>query len=92
MRILEFKNRKEHFREWFAEIQKENFTDAEVQSALFIWELPPTKDGFQATHCRYNCDLDQLKWFCRQLEERIKELEFDKFMRENIDKYIEYIE
>ena len=91
MKILKFKNRKEHFRDWLEEVQKENFIDNEIKSAVFMWELPPTKDGYQVMQCRYNCDLDQLKWFSRQLEEKIKELEFDKFMRENIDKYIEYI-
>lgn len=91
MKILEFKNRKEHFNEWLQEVKQENFIDEEIRSALFMWELPPTKDGYCVTHCRYNCDLDQLKWFHRQLGEKIKELEFDKYLRENIQNYIEYI-
>lgn len=92
MTIVEFKNRKEQFAEWLEVVKQENFIDANIQSALFIWELPPTKDGYQATHCRFNCDLDTLKFFHRQLGEKIKEIEFDKFLRENINDYIQYIE
>lgn len=92
MKILEFKNRKEHFKEWLKEVEEVNFQDAEIKSALFMWELPPTKDGYCVTHCKYNCDLDQLKWFHRQLGERIKELEMDDFLRKHINDYIQYIE
>lgn len=91
MNILEFKNRKAKFKEWLKEVEKVNFDDQEIVSALFIWEIPPTKEGFQATHCRYNCDLEQLKWFHRMLGERIRELEFDKYLKEHINEYLEYI-
>ena len=90
-KIVEFKNRKQQFDEWLKEVADVNFKNQEINSALFIWELPPEKDGFQATHCRYNCDLSQLKWFHRQLGEKIKELEFDEFLREHIGEYIEFI-
>lgn len=92
MTILEFKTRKQQFTEWLKDVEQENFDKNEIQSALFIWELPPTKKGFQATHCRFNCDLEQLKWFHRELGEYIKEREFDKFLKDNIQDYIKYIE
>lgn len=92
MKILEFKNRKQIFDEWLEEVTKRNFKDQHIESALFIWELPKTKEGYQGVHCKFNCDLEQLKFFHRQLGEHIKELEFDEFLRENIQNYIQYIE
>lgn len=91
MSILEFKTRKQQFKEWLEDVQNVNFKDKEISSALFIWELPPDKDGYQATHCKFNCSLDQLKWFHRELGEYIKEKEFDKYLREHIDEYLQYI-
>ena len=90
--IVEFKNKKQLFNEWLKAVNEENFENKEINSALFIWELPQTKEGFQATCCRYKCDLDQLKWFHRQLGEYIKEWEFDEYLRKNIKDYIQYIE
>lgn len=90
-KIIEFKNKKDKFEEWFQEIKQVNFDNKQIESAFFMWEVPPTKDGFQAVHCKFNCDLDQLKWFHRVLGEHIKEIEFDKFMKEHINEYIEYI-
>lgn len=90
-KILEFKSKKQKFTEWLKDIKKVNFDNNDINSALFIWELPPDKDGYQTTHCRFNCDLDQLKFFHRQLGEFIKELEFDKYLTEHIGDYIELI-
>ena len=92
MKILEFKTREEQFEDWFNEVKRTNFDGKRIESALFIWELPPTEDGYQATHCKFNCDLDQLKWFHRELGEYIKEREFDEFMKKHVNEYIEYIE
>ena len=88
MKLLEFKTRKQQFDEWLKEVEKVNFDNQEIQSALFIWELPPTKDGFTATHCKFNCPLEQLKWFHRELGEYIKEREFDKYLTEHLHEYI----
>ena len=87
MKLLEFKTRKQKFNEWLEEVKKVNFDNQEIQSALFLWELPPTKEGYQGTSCRFNCDLDQLKWFHRQLGEYIKEREFDKYLSEHLKDY-----
>ena len=92
MKILEFKSRKQIFDKWLEDVKTANFKDQHIESALFIWELPPTKEGYQSVHCKFNCDLDQLKYFHRKLSEHIQELEFNKFLRENINDYIEYIE
>lgn len=91
-KIIEFKNKQDKFEEWFQEIKQVNFDNKQIESALFLWELPPTKDGYSVTHCRFNCDLDQLKWFHKEVGEYIKEREFDKFMREHINEYLEYLE
>ena len=88
MKLLEFKTRKQKFDKWIEEVKKENFDNQEIQSALFIWEVPPTKKGYQAVHCRFNCDLEQLKWFHRELGEYIKEREFDKYLTEHLHEYI----
>lgn len=91
MTILEFKNRKQQFEEWLKEVEKTNFKDQEVSSALFIWETPTNKEGYQATHCKFNCPLDQLKWFYKELGEYIKEREYDEYLRKHIHEYLEYI-
>ena len=91
MKIIEFKNKKQIFEKWLREVEEANFKDQEIKHALFMWELPPTKEGFQAVYSKFDCDLEQLKFFHRQLGEQIKEREFDKFLRENIQDYIEYI-
>lgn len=94
MKIIDLnKKRNNDFSKWLKEVIKENFKEDEIiNSALFIWELPSTKEGYQATSVRFNCDLDQMKYFYRALGERIKELEMDKFLKENLHKYIEFIE
>lgn len=92
MKIIEFKNRKQLFDEWLEEVTKRNFKDKQIESALFVWELPKTKDGYPSEFCKFNCDLDQLKYFHRKLGEHIQEREFDEFLRENIQDYIEYID
>ena len=89
MKILEFKNKKQIFNEWLNEVKEANFKDQEVKHALFLWELPPTKEGYQAIHSKFDCDLEQLKFFHRCLGEHIKELEFDKFLKQKISDYIE---
>lgn len=91
MSILEFKTRQQQFEEWFEEVRKVNFEGQEIKSALFIWELSPTKDGFIATHCKFNCPLDQLKWFHRELGNYIRDREFDEYLRNHIQEYIEFI-
>lgn len=91
MNILEFKTRKQQFEEWLEGIQKENFEGKEVVSAIFMWEYPKDKKGFQAFACRFNCPLDQLKWFHRELGELIKEKEFDKYLTEHISEYVELV-
>ena len=85
--IVEYKNRKQIFDSWFNTIYEKNFKDNEPKSAIVIWEEPS-----QVSFSKYKCDLDQMKWFSRQLQEYIKELEFDEFLRKNIQNYIEYIE
>lgn len=88
--IIEFKNKKQKFKDWLKAIIKENdFKNSNIENALFMWETPPTKEGYQIHHCRFNCDLDQLKYYHRQLGEFIKEREFDKFLSEHIQDYIE---
>ena len=90
--IIEFKNKKQKFKDWFQAIIKENdFKNSNIENALFIWETPPTKEGYQIHNCRFNCDLEQLKYYHRQLGEYIKEWEFDKYLTEHIQDYIELL-
>lgn len=92
MKIIEFKNKKQKFEDWLKEIKEQNFKDAEIQSALFMWELPPDEEGYTVSHCRYNVDLETLKFYHRQLGEFIKEWEFDKYLTEHINEYITHID
>lgn len=89
-KIVKFLNKQQQFEKWLDDVKKENFKEA-PPSALIIWEVS-NKLGYTAMHTNYNCDLDTLRWFHRSLGEKIKQLEFDKFMREHINEYIEYIE
>lgn len=88
--ILEFKNKKQMFNSWLNTVIKANFKDTEIKSAMCFWV--DEKDDCQMSFCRYKCDLEQLKWFSRQLQEHIKELEYDEFLLNNIHNYIKYIE
>ena len=91
MKVLDFKTRQQQFKEWLKEVEKENFENKEVISAVFMWEYPKTKEGYQGLSCGFNCPLDQLKWFHRELGELIKEREFDKYLTEHLAEYIELV-
>lgn len=90
-KIVEFKSKQTKFKEWVQEVIKENFEDVNIESAIFIWETKDEKGYSKATEARFKCDLNNKKWFYNSLGENIRELEFDKFMREHIDEYVEFI-
>lgn len=90
-KIVEFKSRQTKFKEWIQEVTEENFKDKKIESAIFMWETQDEKGYSTAHYCWFNCDLDNRKWFHRCLNEKIKEEEFDKFMREHVKDYIEII-
>ena len=93
MNIIEFKTREKQFMDWFNKVIELNFQkDVKVKSALVVWETEDKDGTCTANHARFNCDLDNFKWFNRAINEKIKELEFDVFLRKHINDYIEYIE
>lgn len=89
--VIAFKSKEQQFEQWWKDVYDVNFKNQSIKSALVIYETQD-KNGYQASHSRFSCDLTNLKWFHRCLGERIRELEFDKYLKENINKYIEYIE
>lgn len=90
--IFKFKSKKQLFEEWWQEVYVANFKNQDIKSALIIYETADEKGEPLASHCRFNCDMTNLQWFNRCLGEKIKEMEFDKFMKEHINEYIEYID
>lgn len=93
MKIFEFKTREKQFIDWFNKVIELNFKEGvKVKSALVIWETESKDDSCIANHARFNCDLENFKWFNHAMGEKIKEMEFDEYMRKYINEYIEYIE
>lgn len=90
-KIVEFKSKQTKFKEWVQEVVKENFEDKNIESAIFIWEIEDENGFSTAMEAKFNCDLKNKKWFYYSLGENIRELEFDKFMREHVKDYIEII-
>lgn len=90
-KIVEFKTKQTKFKEWLQEVNKLNFENKDIESAIIIWETKDNQNKCIANHARFNCDLSNMQWFKECLCEKVKELEFDKFMREHINEYIEFI-
>ena len=90
-KIVEFKSKQTEFKEWLQEVVKENFENKNIESAIFIWEIEDENGFSTAMEAIFNCDLKNKKWFYNSLGENIRELEFDKFMREHVKDYIEII-
>lgn len=92
MKLFKFKSKKQLFNEWYQEAFNVNFKNNDVKSALIIYETVDEKGHPIASHCRFNCDMTNLEWFHRCLGDKVKELQFDKFIKEHINDYIEYID
>lgn len=90
-KIIEFKSKEQQFEQWWKDVYDTNFKDQSIKSALVIFETAD-KDGCQAHSTRFECDLLNLKWFHRCLGEFIQKADFDKWMREHVNEYIEYLD
>lgn len=90
MSIITFKSKAQNLKEWHDAVYQENLSQPNIKSAMLLYEHVD-KDGSQAHAAWFECDLNQMKWFHKCLGEKIKELEFDKFLREHIDEYLEYV-
>ena len=86
-KVVDIKTKEQVFPDWWREVSETNFKHSTPKSVLIIWE----DEKGVANHCRYNCDFNTMDWFFHCLEDRMYELKFDKWIREHLDEYIEYL-
>lgn len=91
-KILEFKNKDQQFEDWYKGVFEANFKDRKAPpSAILIWE-EVDDEGMSQAHCvHYNCEIREWEWFKHCLDDKVQELLFDKWIREHLDEYIEYL-
>ena len=87
--VIPFKDNNAQFKDWLETVMKVNFETTSPKSAMLIYEDPET--GL-ASSVRYNVDLKTMEWFGECVNDKVQELKIDKYLREHIGDYIEYIE
>lgn len=90
--VVEFKNKDQQFEEWWKEVFEINFKGKPAPpSAIVLWENVDDK-GMSTAHCvHYNCEMREWEWFLRCFDDKVREMLFDKWIREHLDEYIEYL-
>lgn len=86
-KVIDINTKEPVFPDWWREVAETNFQHSNPKAVLLIWE---GEDG-KANHCRYNCDYKTLDWFTACMNDKMRELQFDKWIREHLDEYIEYL-
>jgi len=91
-KIVPFKSKEDQFEEWFTDTWKLNFKGKPApESAILIFEAK-TEDGKSIAHeTHFGMTLENYNWFLKCYEDKVRELQFEDWMRKNMDKYIEYI-
>ena len=82
-KIIEFKSRKQTFDE---DIKKSLLNNKNLDKAFIIYA---NKKG-EMYSIGFNIELSELKYFRSILDEKIKEMEFDKYLCEHLHEYIEF--
>lgn len=90
--IIDFKTRAQQLDEWWREVYNTNFKDKNIKSVLVIYEAEDDKGRSIANHARFECDKSNMEWFNNCLSDKVRELQFDEWMREHVNDYIGYIE
>lgn len=90
--VVEFKNKDQQFEEWWKDVFETNFKDKPAPpSAIIIWENVNEDGTSQAYSAHYNCKLREWEWFLRGMDDKVREMLFDKWIRDHLDEYIEYL-
>jgi len=90
--VIEFKTRSELLSDWLKEVINQNgLLEQDVQSALLVWEKKDKDGTSTCMHARYNCDIDNFEWFKRCIEEQSFRNRVAKYLKENINDFVEYI-
>ena len=82
-KIIEFKSRKQTFDE---DIKKSLLNNKNLDKAFIIYA---NKKGDMYS-IGFNIELSELKYFRQILDNQIRDLEFDEFLREHLHEYIEF--
>lgn len=90
--VIEFKTRSELLSDWLKEVINQNgLLEQDVQSALLVWEKKDKDGTSTCMHARYNCDTDNFEWFKKCIEEQSFRNRVAKYLKENINDFIEYV-
>lgn len=91
--IVKFKDKKEQFKDWVADVMRENFEGKKPpSSAILLWE-EQDDDGCSTAHCvHFDCSIKEWRWYNSCFGDKVREMEFDKWLREHINDYIEYVD
>lgn len=87
-KVIDIKTKEQTFPDWLKDVTETNFKHSSPRAVLLVWE----DDEGTANQCRWNCDVKTFLWFSECMKDKALLLKFDKFMKENINEYIEYIE
>ena len=81
-KIIEFKSRKQTFDE---DVKKSLLNNKNLDKAFIIY----TNKKGDMYSIGFNIELSELKYFRQILDNQIRDLEFDAFLREHLHEYIE---
>lgn len=79
-KIIEFKSRKKQFKENLKEL-----INSDIENALVVYA-----DKNNAYITTYNLDIEDLKYYRSMIDKKIRNLEFDEFLREHLHEYVEF--
>lgn len=90
--VVEFKTRSELLSDWINEVVNQNgLLEPDVQSAILLWEKKNKDGSSTCMHARYNCDVDNFEWFKRCIEKQDFKNQVAKYLKENIDDFLQYV-